>query len=132
MPPEQLRLRTRQFAVAIVRFCRRLPRTDEGRILAGQLLRAGTGVGANYRAACRPRSARDFISKLGIVIEAADEAPFWLELLADAEIVAPTATRSLYQEADELLRIFVSSRETARRNLRVMRRSPAATAAIRR
>ena len=128
MAPEQLRLRTRQFAVAIVRFCRALPRHDEGRIVAGQLLRAGTGVGANYRAACRPRSERDFISKLGIVIEEADEAAFWLELLVDAEIVPPASTKSLYREVDELLRIFVASRETARRNLRAKRRSRSATA----
>ena len=118
MTPEELRKRTKTFAIDVIRFCRRLPRTDEARVISWQLLRAGTGIGANYRAVCRFRSDKDFISKLGVVIEEADEAAFWLELLSDAGIVTATATKNLYREADELTRIFVSSRETARRNRR--------------
>jgi four helix bundle protein len=87
------------------------------------LLRCGTAVGANYRATCRCRSDKDFIAKLGVVIEEADETAFWLEALVDAEIVRPAATNNLYKEADELVRILVSSRETARRNRRLRRKA---------
>jgi four helix bundle protein len=118
MTPEELRKRTKTFAIDVIRFCRRLPRTDEARVISWQLLRAGTGVGANYRAVFRFRSDKDFISKLGVVIEEADEAAFWLELLSDAGIVTAATTKNLYREADELTRIFVTSRETARCNRR--------------
>ena len=116
MTPEELRGRTKRFAIDIIRFCGFLPQTDESRIIRRQLLRAGTAVGANYRAACRPRSRPDFIAKLGIVIEEADETSYWLELLAEAGLVTPTAATGLHQEAEALTRIFVSSRATARRN----------------
>jgi four helix bundle protein len=116
MAPEELRRRTRRFAVDVVRFCRTLPRTDEARIIRRQLLRSGTGVGSNYHAACRPRSDADFIAKLGIAIEEADESAFWLKVLVEAEIVREPATETLYRECDQLTRILVASRETARRN----------------
>src|SRR5215216_3789605 len=121
MPPEELRARTKSFAIAIVQFCRGLPRTDEGRLVRWQLLRAGTSVGANYRAVCRPRSDADFVSKLGIVIEECDESAFWLELLIEARCASMPATQSLVKEADELTRIFVASRETVRRRIRAKR-----------
>jgi four helix bundle protein len=79
-------------------------------------------VGANYRAVCRYRSDKDFIAKLGVVIEEADETAFWLEVLVEAAIVKPASARKLWKEADELTRIFVTSRETARRNRREKRR----------
>jgi four helix bundle protein len=85
MTPQELRKRTKTFAVDIIRFCRTLPRTDESRQASRQLLRAGMSVGANYRSACRRRSDADFIAKLGIVIEEADEAGFWLEILVEAD-----------------------------------------------
>ena len=113
-----LRGRTRRFAVTVVRFCRTLPRNEESRVIARQLLRSGTSVGANYRAACRPRSDADFIAKLGVVIEEADETAFWLELLVEARIVESASAKRLYEEVDQLIRIFVASRETARRNAR--------------
>jgi four helix bundle protein len=118
MAPEELRQRTRRFAVGVIRFCRTLPRTDEAKIVGRQLLRSGTGVGSNYRAACRPRSDADFIAKLGTAIEEADETAFWLEVLVEAATVRERATESLYRECDELIRILVASRETARRNSR--------------
>ena len=111
----ELRARTKRFAVAIVQFHATLPRTETARILGSQLVRSGTAVGANYRAACRSRSRRDFIAKLGIVIEEADETCFWLELLDEAGL-AQGGTSELRREADELTRIFVASRQTARRN----------------
>ena len=122
MTPQELRHRTKIFAIDVIRFCRSLPKTDEARVISWQLLRCGTAVGANYRAVCRCRSDKDFIAKLGVVLEEADETGFWLELLVEADIVKPAATRILYKEADELVRIFVSSRETARRNRRLKRR----------
>ena len=122
MTPHELRHRTKLFAVDIIRFCRSLPKTDEARVISWQLLRCGPAVGANYRAVCRCRSDKDFIAKLGVVIEEADETAFCLEVLVEAAIVKPVSARKLWKEADELTRIFVSSRETARRNRREKRR----------
>ena len=118
MTPDELRRRTRKFAVDVVRFCRTLPRTEEAKIVSRQLLRSGTGVGSSYRAACRPRSDADFIAKLGTAIEEADESGFWLEILVEADIVKSRATHALYDECDQLTRILVASRETARRRSR--------------
>ena len=109
-----LRLRTKQFALRIIQLCRSLPACDEVRILGKQLLRAGTSVGANYRAACRARSRAEFVAKLGIVLEESDEAVFWLELLIEAGIANPDKLRPLMKEADELTSIFVASLCTAK------------------
>jgi four helix bundle protein len=122
MTPHELRQRTKIFAVAIIKFCTSLPKTDEARIIRWQLLRCGPAVGANYRAVCRCRSDKDFIAKLGVVIEKADETAFWLELLVEAAIVTAAAAKGMWREADDLIRIFVSSRETARRNRRLKHR----------
>ena len=119
MTPHELRQRTKTFALAIIKFCRTLPKADEARIIGWQLLRCGPAVGANYRAVCRSRSDRVFIAKIGVVIEEADETAFWLELLFEATVVAPAAAKNLWKEADELTRIFVTSRETARRRRRL-------------
>jgi four helix bundle protein len=121
MTPEQLRKRTKQFALATLRFCRQLPRSEEARVIGRQLLRAGTAVGANYRSVCRARSDAEFISRLGVVIDEADESAYWLELLVDGAIVAVSATCALTREADELTRIFVASRETTRARVRAQR-----------
>jgi four helix bundle protein len=109
-----LRARTEHFALRIVRLFRALPRSDEARVLGNQLLRCGTSAGANYRAACHSRSRAEFISKLGIVLEEADETVFWLELLLEAGIVSPEKLGSLAKEADELTSIFVASLRTAK------------------
>lgn len=93
-----------------------LPRTEEARILGRQVLRSGTSVGANYRSACRARSRADFISKVGITIEEADETAYWLELLIDADIVKRARLEDLLVEANELVRIFQASRSTAKSN----------------
>ena len=84
--------------------------------MAGQLFRAGTAVGANYQAASRGRSDREFIAKLGVVVEEADESVFWLRLLLATDTHSGDATRRLLQEADELLRIFSASLRTAKAN----------------
>ena len=118
MTPHELRERTKRFALEIIRSSAALPRTDVARLIRAQLVRAGTAVGANYRAVCRSRSNRDFVAKLGVVIEESDETSYWLEILVDAKIVTASAVSALRREADELIRIFVTSRATARKNAR--------------
>lgn len=115
MATRDLKERTRSFAVRIVRLCRSLPKTMESKIIGAQLLRCGTSVGANYRAVCRARSRAEFAAKLGIVIEEADEAVFWLEVLSDTAIIKKEQLRELVAEADELVAIFVASRQTVMR-----------------
>jgi four helix bundle protein len=114
MTPEELRARTKAFALRILTLWRALPRTEEARVIGRQLLRAGTSVGANYRAVCRARSRAEFLSKVGIVIEENDEVLFWMELLADGNILPRGRLEPLMHEAEELLSIFVSSAKTAR------------------
>jgi four helix bundle protein len=87
MTPQELRERTRQFALRVVRFCRTLPSRAEAQELAGQLRRAGNAVGANYRAAGRARSRAEFASKIGLVLEEADEADHWLQEIASSILV---------------------------------------------
>jgi four helix bundle protein len=109
-----LKVRTKQFALRILRLYRALPAKEEARILGRQLLRSGTSVGANYRAACRARSKAEFIAKLGIVLEEADETVFWLELLLEGGIVNAEKLDDLLNEAQELTSIFVASLCTAK------------------
>lgn len=111
---EQLRSRTKQFALRIIRLFRRLPRSPDAQILGKQLLRSGTSVGANYRAAGRARSKGEFISKIGIVVEETDETIFWLECLVESGIVKRELLQDLLTEANELVAIFAASQRTAR------------------
>lgn len=113
---EILKNRTKQFAIRIVKLFRALPKTDEARIIGKQVLRSGTSVAANYRAVCRARSTAEFIAKVGVVIEENDETVFWLELLAETEIVKQSQLESLLSEANELLAIFAASQTTAKSN----------------
>ena len=108
--------RTMTFAVNAVKFYAKLPRTDEARVSGKQFLRSGTSVGANYRAVCRAKSDADFISKMGTVVEEADESVFWLELMENAGICNPSIIQPLKTEANELLRICSTSLNTAKRN----------------
>lgn len=112
--PEELRDRTKKFAIRIVKLFRAIPKTEEARVLGKQVLRSGTSVAANYRAVCRSRSRADFISKLAVVTEEADETVFWLELLIETDVVRKTQLEPLLTEANELIRIFGSSLRTAR------------------
>ena len=109
--------RTKKFALAAIRFCEGLPKDETSRVLSRQLLRSGTSVGANYRAAHRAKSKADFISKMGTVLEEADESAYWIELLCDAGKVDSAKSTQLHREAGELVAIAVSSINTARRNL---------------
>jgi four helix bundle protein len=115
--PEDLRRRTKEFALRIIKLFRALPRTEETRVLGRQVLRSGTAVAANYRSACRARSRADFISKIGITVEEADETAFWLELIVDAGIIKASKLESLMAETNELVRIFQATRTTARRGI---------------
>jgi four helix bundle protein len=111
---EELRARTKRFALRIIRLFRSLPRSPDAQILGKQLLRSGTSVGAHYRAAGRARSAAEFSAKIGIVLEEADETIFWLECLIESRIVKPTLLEDLLTEANELVAIFAASYRTAR------------------
>ncbi|MBA4311276.1 MAG: four helix bundle protein [Chlorobiaceae bacterium] len=111
---EQLKERTKQFAIRIVNLFRSLPKEEEARIIGKQLIRSGTSVAANYRAACRARSKAEFISKMGIVVEEADETVLWLELLIDTKIIKKEKMSNILLEANELLAIFAASQGTAK------------------
>ena len=114
MTKDELQRRTRRFALDVIRLVESLPRSSTTEVLGKQLLRSGTSVGANYRAACRAKSAADFVSKMGIVEEEADESIYWIELLVESGCVRADAVHALLQEANELLAITVSSIKTAR------------------
>jgi four helix bundle protein len=111
---EILKQRTKNFALLLIRLCRTIPSSQEGRIIIRQLLRSATSVAANYRAVCRARSRADFVSKLGIVLEEADESLFWLELLVDAGLIPSEKAKMPLCEANELVAIFVTSLRTAK------------------
>ena len=114
MTPKELQDRTKRFAVNAIILCRELPPTLDGRRVGQQLIDSATSVAANYRAACRARSRAEFISKLGTVLEEADESLFWLELLVDAKLVTLQRADRLLLEADQLTAIFTSSVRTAK------------------
>src|SRR5580765_1251112 len=111
----ELQDRTKRFALRVLGLIDRLPNTIGGRVLANQLARSATSVGANYRAACRARSRAEFASKLGIVAEEADESLYWLELIGDGNFVPEKKIGSLLAEADELTAIFTAGRRSASR-----------------
>jgi len=111
---DDLKRRTKCFALMAIRLCQGLPRSQASTVISRQLLRSATSVGANYRAVCRARSTADFVSKLGIVLEEADETLFWLELLIESGATHPEKVTALVKEADELVAIFVASLRTAK------------------
>ena len=107
--------RTRQFAIRIIRLVESLPKGRTEDVIGKQLLRSGTSVGANYRAACRAKSTADFVYKMGIVEEETDESLYWMELLIEAKIMESKKLELLMKEADELLAITVASIKTAKK-----------------
>jgi four helix bundle protein len=112
--PEQLRDRTKKFALRIIRLYRSLPYKTDTQVLGKQLLRCGTSVAANYRAVCQGRSKAEFVAKMGVVVEEADEAILWLELMTESGIVSLGKTEALLKEAHEQTAIFAASQRTAR------------------
>jgi len=112
----ELKTRTKRYAIRIVRLYRSLPRSTDAQVLGKQLLRSGTSVAANYRAACRSRSKAEFISKMSVVLEEADESAFWLELMSETNTLPSTCTQDLLKETNELAAIFGASIRTAKGN----------------
>jgi four helix bundle protein len=117
MTADELKQRTKQFALEVMKLCDALPNTRSANVIANQLLRSGTSVGANYRAACRARSDPDFISKIGITLEESDESVFWLELIRDSGMKREQEVSNLLREGNELISIFVASSNTTRRRI---------------
>ncbi len=115
---EDLKRRTKQFSLRVIRLVESLPKNRTAEVIGRQLLRSGTSVGANTRAACRAKSQADFISKMGTVEEETDESLYWMELLIEAGIVKQELLEPLMQETDELLAITVASINTARKRMR--------------
>lgn len=114
MNREDLKKRTKDFAVRAIHLADALPRRASSDVLGRQLIRSATSVGANYRSACRGRSQNEFVAKLGVVIEEADEAAYWLELIVDTKLMKPGRVRSLQAEASELVAIFTAAVRTAK------------------
>src|SRR5437764_1463567 len=115
MDENELKQRTKQFSLRILKLVGALPKTTEGRAIGNQLIRSGTSVGANYRAACRGRSKPEFVAKLGVVEEEADESAFWMELIIETEMLKKELVEPLLQEANELVAIMTASRKSAAR-----------------
>jgi four helix bundle protein len=111
-----MKQRTKDFAKEIITLCRKLPKNREGNLIGNQIFRSGTSVAANYRSACRAKSKPDFIAKLSIVEEEADETLFWLELIKETPILQTPEIDVLMKENDEIISIIVSSIKTARKN----------------
>jgi len=118
MNEKDLKKRTKQFGLRIIKLVEALPKTQTARVIGNQLLRSGTSVGANYRAACRGRSKAEFIAKVGISIEEADKSMYWIEMLTEAGIMPEEKVSALHKEADEIIAILTASVKTARRNLK--------------
>ena len=111
---QQLKDRTKMFALRVIKMSDVLPRTRAANVIANQILRSATSMAANYRAVGRARSKAEFVAKLGVVLEEADESVFWLELLADSRVVSAQKLRDLLGEANQLMLIFSASRRTAK------------------
>lgn len=118
MTPLELKARTKLFALCILKLVAALPENIEGRAIANQLVRCGTSVAANYRAACRSRSKVEFVAKMGVVLEEADETQLWLELILEGNLLPSERIQPLLTEANELVAIFVTSRKSASANLK--------------
>jgi four helix bundle protein len=119
---EALKKRTKAFTLAVLGFVRTLPATDDAKIIGRQLIRSATGVAANYRATCRSRSKAEFIARVGVALEEADESAFWLEIITEARIATGKQAFELLDEADQLSAILTASSLTATESLK---RSPA-------
>lgn len=113
MTPQDLKKRTQQFSLRIFRLVEALPKTYAGKAIAMQLVRSGSSIGANYRAACRGRSKAEFRAKLGTVIEEADESCYWLELIIEGKLMEKSKVEPLLKEANEICAIMVASRKSS-------------------
>jgi four helix bundle protein len=118
MDKNELRRRTKSYALRIVKLVEALPKTTTGRAIGNQLIRSGTSIGANYRAALRARSKAEFISKLGIVIEEADESEFWMELIIESKLLKEELVKDLLHETNELISIFIATSKSTKSDLK--------------
>ena len=118
MNAEELKQRTKQFGLRCIQVTETLPKTRTADVLAKQLVRSATSVGANYRSACRAQSQRDFISKLAIAIEEADESLYWLEMILEVGLLSEKRLADLMKEGNEIVAILTASSRTAKRSLR--------------
>jgi four helix bundle protein len=125
MNADDLKKRTKQFALRILKLVAALPNTVGGRAIGGQLVRSGTSVGSNYRAACRGRSRAEFVAKLGVVEEEADESAFWMEMIIEGELLNSKQVEPLLNEANELTKIMAQSRISAATGLSRTTKRPA-------
>jgi len=123
MTERELLERTKQFALRVFKLVGALPQTIQGRAVASQLIRSGTSVAANYRAACRARSKPEFVAKLGVVEEEADESAFWLELTMETNLLSASKVKALLNEASEIVAIMASSKKTAAKSQIANRKS---------
>jgi four helix bundle protein len=114
MNKEELKQRTKKYTLRIIKLVEALPKTTAGRTIANQLIRIGTSVGANYRAALRARSKAEFIAKLGIVVEESDESVFWLEIIIENRLLKKGLVEPLLRETNELTAIFFSTRKSSK------------------
>jgi len=122
MDEQELKQRTKRFALRVIKLVDALPKTTVGRAIGNQLMRAGTSVGANYRAACRSRSKAEFVARVGVVEEEADESAYWMELIIESGL-KPTLVNALIQEANELVAIMAASRISASKSAIANRQS---------
>ena len=114
MTPQEMKNRTKRFAVRVIKMTDTLPNSRASNVIANQLIRSASSVGANYRAALRARSQADFISKIGVTTEEADESEYWIELLVDCEIVQAERAQELRKEASELVAILTATSKTTK------------------
>jgi four helix bundle protein len=130
MNADDLKKRTKQFALRILKLVAALPNTVGGRAIGGQLVRSGTSVGSNYRAACRGRSRAEFVAKLGVVEEEADESAFWMEMIIEGELLNSKQVEPLLNEANELTKIMAQSRISAATGLSRTTKRPATSKVV--
>lgn len=117
MKTEELKERTKRFSIEVINMVEKLPNSNAIRVVANQIVRSGTSVGANYRAVCRARSDREFVAKMNIVLEEADETLFWLEIIKEKKWIAENEIEPLWREGNELTAIFVSSLKTVNKRI---------------
>ena len=113
MNESELKLRTKKFSLRVIKLVGALPKNVEGRAIGNQLILSGTSVGANYRAACRGRSKPEFIARLGVVEEEADESAFWMEMIIESGLMQKKLVEPLLNEANEIVAIMTASRKSA-------------------
>ena len=115
MTPEEMKKRTKSFALRTIRLVESIPNNRSANVIGRQLIKSGTSVGANYRSACRSRTDKDFLARMGIVEEEADESTYWMELLVESNLVKRELVMDLMNECEEILKMVVSSIRTARK-----------------